>query len=509
MKLNKKIFIPLFIQIIFLITVLISARDVWVDESFSYLLSTQYPFSYWFATTPFLYLLSTIFFLLIPIIITVFPKKEDKKWVILTITLLAILATTSLAIAGLNPKDAHAPVYFTLLHYWTLIFGTTTIAMRSLSSIFIIAALIAFWRYCERYHGEQVALIATSFFAISSNYLYYGTETRMYAILIFISILATTELKRIIDNEVKPGFYALLIIIMANLHYFTAIFLFFQMGILLWHRKKQEFKQVLMLITFSLIPLVTYFLMQKARIVQMYLKQPTLLSWISSINSSLNKIDSLQPLITSPWTLIFTILIFALITLNLFKKDKWTDSEYILATTPQIIGIILSILMSVWNVRYFLITLWLIPVLLAQTIVTIYEKRRFLAVFIFILTFTFILYCTAMQTPDTELQTCGQALIKDAGNNNITILHETPFSALPERFTTRNYPNMRHITLFKGYTNLMKNSMNGDTTERADTFYFAQALPHIDYYFEHDGYISTQNMTLIMDCSGLRLWKQN
>lgn len=132
--------------------------------------------------------------------------------------------------------------------------------------------------------------------------------------------------------------------------------------------------------------------------------------------------------------------------------------------------------------------------------------HRIMAVVLWLLIFTSIFIFTLTSTTSHELKDCSNTLMQDAGTRNITILHETPFSSLPQRVYTKTHPEYRTIWYALNYTRWMIQSMNGDTTTKEDIYYQAQDLPHIDYYFEHNHYINTENMTLIRDCGGLRVW---
>jgi len=84
-------------------------------------------------------------------------------------------------------KDFSPPLYYILLHFWMLIFGSSEIALRSVSLIFFCATLYvidhfmidvlkikAKWRYA------YLALLAINPFLI-----YYASEARMYSVAVF------------------------------------------------------------------------------------------------------------------------------------------------------------------------------------------------------------------------------------------------------------------------------------------------------------------------------------
>lgn len=365
---NKKILIPLSIYLALIVYTLLSARDIFVDEAFSILIGSQYPVSYWFALSPSFFIISIFFFYKA----SKSAERDDQLFVVLQ-TLFAILA---LAVSLPNPKDAHPPLFPFIMHGLTLV-STNITFLRSISAIFGFFSIIALWHYCKTWHDEKVALLATTLFAISSTYLHYFSEIRQYALLILLGILATHQLRLIIQKEKSPWLYSLIIITMAYLHYFTAIFLIMHFVIMLIHKTKwNTIRTTYMPVFFACIPLVYYFLLQKARIVTMYLKPPTAITWLSSISFSLNYPDNLLGLITAPLLIPLTLLILALIIYYAVKKDdKWTWSEVILATTPQMLIILIACFYNIYSPRYNLNLLWLIPVLIAAAIGYLWRKK--------------------------------------------------------------------------------------------------------------------------------------
>lgn len=479
-----------------------SQRNLFVDEAYSYLTTTQYPLTYWFAAVPILFILSVFSFYKCA------KASENKNRILATIyTIAGVLLFT---FSNINAKDAHPMLFYTLLHYWTLLFGNSILIMRSLSFIFGLAAISALWRYCKTFHDEKVAIIATILMTISSTQTHFFSEIRQYSILIFLGILATHELRLIIEKKKDPWLYSILVIIMAYTHYFSAIFLLAHLVVFLINKTSwTTLRKAIMPIILTCIPLGLYFLQQISRIVTMYLKPPTALSWFSSIGYSINYPDNLLGTTNSLLLIIITAIMLILIIITAINKDdKWTWTEIALATLPQLILIIIAFFYNIYNPRYDLSLLWLIPVLIAIALTQIQKKHGTLIATTLTGGFIILILCiTLNSSTSTEIKDCTQTLIQNAQHSNITILHETPFSSLPQRYYTRNYPEYRTIWLALNYTRPMIQSMNGDTTNRNDIYFFKQDLPHFNYYYEHDHYINTENMTLLMECNGLRLWK--
>src|SRR5205085_11217079 len=57
--------------------------------------------------------------------------------------------------------DGAPPVYYVLLHGWTAVFGTSTLAVRALPGLFAVIALPLMWFAARRVGGPRVAWAAT------------------------------------------------------------------------------------------------------------------------------------------------------------------------------------------------------------------------------------------------------------------------------------------------------------------------------------------------------------
>ena len=88
-------------------------------------------------------------------------------------------------------EDGSPPLYYLLLHAWMAVFGTSTFAVRSLSGIFSVAALPVMYVVSRRFRlvGDSpwaaVLLLATCPFVVR-----YGSETRMYSLVLLLVLLA-------------------------------------------------------------------------------------------------------------------------------------------------------------------------------------------------------------------------------------------------------------------------------------------------------------------------------
>jgi mannosyltransferase len=94
-----------------------------------------------------------------------------------------------LPLSGLHTAlrhDGAPPLYYALLHFWTRAFGTGDFAARSLSGILSVATLPLAWFAGQRLGGRRLAGFALLVVATSPYAIRYGTEARMYALLMLL-----------------------------------------------------------------------------------------------------------------------------------------------------------------------------------------------------------------------------------------------------------------------------------------------------------------------------------
>ncbi len=100
-------------------------------------------------------------------------------------------------------RDGAPPLYYVLLHFWTSWFGTSDIAVRSLSGVMGLATLPLAWLAGRRLGGRTVAWAATLLVATSPFAVRYSTEARMYALVMLLTVLGYLAL----DGALRrPGF---------------------------------------------------------------------------------------------------------------------------------------------------------------------------------------------------------------------------------------------------------------------------------------------------------------
>ena len=87
-------------------------------------------------------------------------------------------------------QDKHPPLHFLLIHLVTM-FSSTEFALRLPSAIFGILTIPATYLLADSVFGKKEAIISAFILSISTYHIYYSQEARMYALMMFFSVMST------------------------------------------------------------------------------------------------------------------------------------------------------------------------------------------------------------------------------------------------------------------------------------------------------------------------------
>lgn len=94
-------------------------------------------------------------------------------------------------------RDVQTPGYFVLLHYWTMLFGDSPLAMRSLSAALSTLCIGVAWLLARELLGRGWArVLGTSLFALSPLQVLHAREARYYPLLTLLVLLGWLALLR-------------------------------------------------------------------------------------------------------------------------------------------------------------------------------------------------------------------------------------------------------------------------------------------------------------------------
>ncbi|MGH9006812.1 MAG: glycosyltransferase family 39 protein [Acidimicrobiales bacterium] len=138
-------------------------------------------------------------------------------------------------------QDGAPPLYYLLLHLWMKAFGSSDLGARSLSGVISVLTIPAAW-WAGRPLGRQSAWALLVLVAAAPFAIYYGTEARMYSLVMLLTALGIVALTRVMARP-RPGNLIALGLVVAGLLYaqYWAIYLVTTLAVwLLWQGRKGQ-----------------------------------------------------------------------------------------------------------------------------------------------------------------------------------------------------------------------------------------------------------------------------
>ena len=108
--------------------------------------------------------------------------------------------------------DGAPPLFYVLLHGWISVFGSSDVAVRALPGVLSVATLPAAWLAGRRLAGRWGAWAAVAVLVSSPYAIRYATETRMYALAMFLVLWGYLALRRALERGSFPIYVALALI---------------------------------------------------------------------------------------------------------------------------------------------------------------------------------------------------------------------------------------------------------------------------------------------------------
>lgn len=121
-------------------------------------------------------------------------------------------------------SDTSPPLYYVLLAGWTRLAGTGDVALRSFSLVWAMACYPLLWALARRVGGRRACVPVLLLYTVAPASVYYATEGRHYALLLFLT-LATMYLTLRVQENGRSGWLLLWVSVSAAgffTHYFYA-----------------------------------------------------------------------------------------------------------------------------------------------------------------------------------------------------------------------------------------------------------------------------------------------
>ena len=127
--------------------------------------------------------------LVLAFVLRLFHLADESIWLDEGIS----IAMSKLSLSEMIDKsavDSLPPLYYSLLHYWMLLFGDSEFSVRFLSLIFSLSTIVAAYQVTKLLIDETVALVVAFLLAISVFHIEYAQEARMYSLIALLSTLS-------------------------------------------------------------------------------------------------------------------------------------------------------------------------------------------------------------------------------------------------------------------------------------------------------------------------------
>ena len=121
--------------------------------------------------------------------------------------------------------DRGAGLYYVVMHIWIQVFGTTEVALRSLSVVAAGATIAPLYAVGRRLVGRRAASASVLLFATSPFYLTYARDVRTYALATFLVVVASWAFLRVVESGIRRDWilYAILAAASVYVHWFAVL----------------------------------------------------------------------------------------------------------------------------------------------------------------------------------------------------------------------------------------------------------------------------------------------
>ncbi len=124
---------------------------------------------------------------------------------------IGIASHRAAAIPGLMAKDGSPPLYYLVLHGWMAVFGRSEVATHALSLVLALAAVpVGLWAGWSLF-GRRVGWITAVLLATCPFLGIYAGETRMYTLVVLLSLLATASYLHVFAFD-RSGYLPLFVV---------------------------------------------------------------------------------------------------------------------------------------------------------------------------------------------------------------------------------------------------------------------------------------------------------
>jgi hypothetical protein len=123
------------------------------------------------------------------------PLWWDEGWTVYfaTADVPSMIARTAI--------DIHPPLYYLVLHFWTLVIGPGPVSVRLFSVIAGVLSIPLLFVVGRRLFGWKAGLLAALVLAVAPFHVYYSQEARMYALVTLLALASTYLFLALLDGQ--------------------------------------------------------------------------------------------------------------------------------------------------------------------------------------------------------------------------------------------------------------------------------------------------------------------
>lgn len=147
------------------------------------------------------------------------------------------IQTTFDAMWGRSGGDKYQPLYYVILFLWRKIFGSSEMALRTLSVIPGVASLILVFLLTRKVYGDRHAFWSTLLISVSAFCIYFSQEVRPFSLQIFLGLAQLYCFTNILIKQEKLSWQgAILFGVSTAINFFGGILLIlFSLSIAISH----------------------------------------------------------------------------------------------------------------------------------------------------------------------------------------------------------------------------------------------------------------------------------
>ena len=116
-------------------------------------------------------------------------------------------------------SDTSPPLYYILLHYWSVLFGNSESSLRAFSAFFGTLSLPLFYLIARKVlPGRMSVALAMMLYSVSFFQIWYAKEARCYALLVFLSLGSVYCVLLCLERANAPRLLGLAVALSASLY---------------------------------------------------------------------------------------------------------------------------------------------------------------------------------------------------------------------------------------------------------------------------------------------------